>query len=95
MRTPLFRIAIAAALLAPVPAFAGKKIDDVKSDGFKCERVAVNYIICSKPGSKDYTCDDTGQCEQLRVLDPGTGGTVKPPRVKGGLMTPGKLLMQQ
>lgn len=94
MQTAALRLALAAALLAPGPAFAGKKIEDVKADGFKCERVAVNYIICSKDGQKDYTCDDTGQCDQLRVLDPGTGGATKPPKIKG-VMTPGKLLLQQ
>ena len=89
MKTRLIVLAVTAAFLAPAPAFA-KKMEDVKKDGFKCERAGVDSIVCTKEGAKDYTCDNAGACEQLRVLDPGAGGGKKFPRA-GDLMAPKKL----
>lgn len=77
MKSRLLSFVLAAAFLAPAPAFA-KKIEDVKKDGYKCERAGVDSIVCTKKDAKDYTCDNAGTCEQLRVMDPGTGGGKKP-----------------
>jgi hypothetical protein len=82
MKSVLARLAIAAALLVPASGAFAKSIEDVKKEGFKCERAGVDSIVCSKNGQKDYVCDNGGTCAQLLVMDPGNGGGVKPPRDK-------------
>jgi hypothetical protein len=45
------------------PSTAGKPKNDLVAEGYKCERVGVNFIECTKNGAPTYYCDDTGNCE--------------------------------
>jgi hypothetical protein len=63
------------------PAAAGKKKTELETDGYKCERVSVNFIECTKEGSPTYWCDDAGTCQAKRPkpkFDAGGGQVVKP-----------------
>jgi len=80
----------AAVLVTAGPASADKPKKDLTDAGYTCVRVAVNFIECTKKGSKTYWCDDTGSCQpKPRVkprdavkvpekgvieVDPGSGG---------------------
>ena len=66
------------------PAAAGKPKKDLVDNGYKCVRVAVNFLECTKDGAPTYWCDDAGNCEAkarrpIRPLD-GIAPTVKPPK---------------
>ena len=86
-------VALAVAGLS-TPALAGIKKTDLPS-GYTCERVGVNFIECTKPGSPTYWCDDAGNCEAkpkktipkdivgpkggVLEVDPGSSGGKKGP----------------
>lgn len=53
------------ALAMPNDGGGGSKMDDLKKQGFTCERAGVNFIVCSKPGEKDWYCTDAGDCQQV------------------------------
>jgi hypothetical protein len=64
-----------------------KTKSELEKDGYKCERVSVNFIVCSKDGQKDYWCDDAGNCQQsVRIVAPRQPIAVKNPGV--GVATP-------
>ena len=46
------------------PAGAGKTMKELQGAGYKCERVATNFIECTKPGQPTYWCTNDGTCEQ-------------------------------
>jgi len=93
-----------AALLFSTAALAGKPKKDLVDSGYKCERVSVNFIECTKAGSPTYWCDDAGNCEQKArkalpkdiiapqggVLDPGTNTGTKGPGGAGVTVKPPK-----
>lgn len=76
MRLSLITTTTAVLLLAvaglSTSAVAGKPKKDLTDSGYKCVRVGVNFIECTKDGSPTYWCDDAGNCE------------AKPARVKPG-----------
>lgn len=84
MRFPLITsIALAGAVGVALclPALAEKKAD-LQKDGYKCVRVSVNFIECTKAGSPTYWCDDAGNCQakpaRIRPGDMGLkGGTLE------------------
>lgn len=81
----LIAAALAVASSAIGPAYAlprasnsGMTKDALVKDGYTCVRVSVNFIECTKKGSKTYWCDDAGKCEQAparqtRPKDPNRG----------------------
>lgn len=83
---PSIVMTIAAALVLavaalPTPAAAGKKKSELETDGYKCERVSVNFIECTKAGSPTYWCDDAGTCQAKRPKpEVDTGGQVVKPK---------------
>lgn len=79
----LFAAALFAASTVADAAFArqisqngsGKTRKELEDDGYSCVRVSVNFIECTKNGSKTYWCDDFGTCEPApRKAMPGTNG---------------------
>jgi hypothetical protein len=70
--------ALAAGMYISPAAAAGKKQVDLRGDGYKCVRVSVNFIECTKDGAPTYWCTDAGVCEQApsRV---GNGGNARAP----------------
>lgn len=67
----------AAAAFGPASALpisqngAGKTIDDLKKDGYTCERVSVNFTECTKPGAGTYWCGDNGECQPAKRTNTG------------------------
>lgn len=54
---------------------AGKTRKQLEDDGYSCVRVSVNFIECTKNGSKTYWCDDGGACAPApRKASPGANG---------------------
>jgi hypothetical protein len=67
----LFALPMALGLAMPSLAMpnnggSGTTMDDLKKGGYSCERVSVNFIECTKPGSSTYWCTDNGECQQAR-----------------------------
>lgn len=67
MRLSLLMTTTAVLILAvaglSTSAVAGKPKKDLTDSGYKCVRVGVNFIECTKDGSPTYWCDDAGNCE--------------------------------
>jgi len=56
------------------PAGAGKTMKELQDAGYKCERVATNFIECTKPGEPSYWCTNDGTCEQAPSRSVPQGG---------------------
>lgn len=79
-------LAAAATATMTLPAAADTKKDTLTNDGYKCVRVAVNFIECTKEGSPTYWCTDAGVCEAKprRAVD---SDSVRAPT--NGILDPG------
>lgn len=53
---------------------SGKTMQDLKDAGYTCERVATNFIECTKSGESTYWCTDDGTCEQAPARSGPRGG---------------------
>jgi hypothetical protein len=58
-------IGLAASPLLAVPnnGGSGTTQKDLENDGYKCERVSVNFKECTKSGKPTYWCTDSGDCQ--------------------------------
>ena len=78
----LFALPIALSLAAPSTAMqqndSGSTKDGLEKDGYSCERVAVNFTECTKPGSPRYWCTDDGSCQQAFKIN-----ITPPPQLPG------------
>jgi hypothetical protein len=58
----------------PIQQGGGTTSDDLKKQGYTCERVGVNFWECTKSGSPTYWCTDSGDCQPAPTRTaPGSG----------------------
>jgi hypothetical protein len=65
-------IGAGAVWLAALPASA-TPMDDLKKQGYSCERAGVDSHMCTKAGSPTKYCDNAGQCTRTTA---GSGGVM-------------------
>jgi hypothetical protein len=72
---------IAAAIAVPTTSLAATSVTsgDLKSQGYTCVRVSVNFWECTKSGAPTYWCTDNGQCQKAPTRSVYNTRIVAPP----------------
>lgn len=78
MKRLVGRLLAAAALVAASAVFAtATPMDDLKKDGYSCERGGVDSIVCTKSGAPTRYCDNAGNCTRTAGGKSGVTGIDK------------------